>query len=41
MSQDPQRWIFYKALTEVAGTDASERDRTACFRNAPSMAFGS
>ena len=33
MSQDPQRWISYKALTEVAGTDASERDRDgACFR---------
>jgi hypothetical protein len=27
MSQDPQRWISYKALSEVAGTDAAARDR--------------
>jgi hypothetical protein len=27
MSQDPQRWICYKALFEVAGTDAAARDR--------------
>ena len=36
MSQDPQRWISYKALTEVAGTDASERDRDGLF---PERAF--
>ena len=36
MSQDPRRWISYKALTELAGTDASERDRDGLF---PERAF--
>jgi alkylation response protein AidB-like acyl-CoA dehydrogenase len=36
MSQDPQRWISYKALTELTGTDASERDRDGLF---PERAF--
>jgi alkylation response protein AidB-like acyl-CoA dehydrogenase len=36
MSQDPQRWISYKALTELAGADASERDRDGLF---PERAF--
>ena len=36
MSQDPQRWISYKALTELAGTDASERDQDGLF---PEHAF--
>jgi hypothetical protein len=27
MSQDPQRWISYKALSEMAGSDAAARDR--------------
>jgi alkylation response protein AidB-like acyl-CoA dehydrogenase len=31
MSHDPQRWISYKALTELAGTDASDRDRDGLF----------
>ena len=36
MSHDPQRWISYKALTELAGTDASDRDRDGLF---PERAF--
>jgi alkylation response protein AidB-like acyl-CoA dehydrogenase len=36
MSQDPQRWISYKALTELSGTDASDRDRDGLF---PQRAF--
>ena len=36
MSQDPQRWISYKALTELAGIDASERDQDGLF---PEHAF--
>src|ERR1700748_846642 len=36
MSQDPQRWISYKALTELAGADAAERDRDGSF---PERAF--
>jgi alkylation response protein AidB-like acyl-CoA dehydrogenase len=36
MSQDPRRWISYNALTELAGTDASERDRDGAF---PESAF--
>jgi alkylation response protein AidB-like acyl-CoA dehydrogenase len=36
MSQDPQRWISYKALVELAGTDASERDQDGSF---PERAF--
>src|ERR1700760_5049090 len=36
MSQDPQRWISYKALTELAGADAAERDRDGLF---PERAF--
>jgi alkylation response protein AidB-like acyl-CoA dehydrogenase len=36
MSQDPQRWISYRALTELAGTNASERDQDGLF---PEHAF--
>lgn len=36
MSQDPRRWISYNALTELAGADASERDRDGAF---PERAF--
>ena len=36
MSHDPQRWISYKALTELAGTDASDRDQDGLF---PERAF--
>ena len=36
MSQDPQRWISYKALTELAGTNAPERDQDGLF---PEHAF--
>jgi alkylation response protein AidB-like acyl-CoA dehydrogenase len=36
MSHDPQRWISYKALTELAGADASERDQDGLF---PERAF--
>jgi hypothetical protein len=36
MSQDPQRWISYKALTELAGTSAAERDQDGLF---PEHAF--
>jgi alkylation response protein AidB-like acyl-CoA dehydrogenase len=36
MSQDPQRWISYKALTELAGTSAAERDQDGSF---PEHAF--
>jgi alkylation response protein AidB-like acyl-CoA dehydrogenase len=36
MSQDPQRWISYKALAELAAADASERDRDGLF---PACAF--
>jgi hypothetical protein len=34
MSQDPQRWISYKALSEVAGTDAAATIERICFLNA-------
>jgi alkylation response protein AidB-like acyl-CoA dehydrogenase len=36
MSEDPQRWISYNALTEIAATDASVRDRDGAF---PERAF--
>ncbi|HUN97802.1 MAG TPA: acyl-CoA dehydrogenase family protein [Bradyrhizobium sp.] len=31
MSEDPQRWISYNALTELAATEAAERDRDGAF----------
>ena len=36
MSEDPQRWISYNALTELAAIDAPERDRDGEF---PAKAF--
>jgi alkylation response protein AidB-like acyl-CoA dehydrogenase len=36
MSEGPQRWISYNALTELAATDAAERDRDGAF---PERAF--
>jgi hypothetical protein len=37
MSESTQRWISYNALTELAATDALERDQDGAF---PERAFG-
>ena len=36
MSQDPQRWISYKALSEVAGRMPLHAIEMVCFLNASS-----